>query len=88
MQTKEHNDHDQMFSFEPQYMGEIHINMNGGSSAILGDQRRANHVTTVQAKVIDSTKLTERTSQIVKSHNTTNAMSSSMVGKVLYERIK
>lgn len=83
-----YDDHDQQFSYEPAYMGEIHANMNDGSREILGDQRRANHYTAIEAKVIDSTKLTERTNKYVKSHNTSNALSESMAGKVLYERIK
>lgn len=83
-----YDDHDQQFSYEPHYMGEIHVNMNDGSRDFIGDQRRANHYTTVQAKVIDSTKRTERTNKYVKSQNTSNATSESMAGKVLYERIK
>lgn len=83
MQTKPYDDHNQMFSFEPQYMGELHVNMNDGSSATLGDQRRASHYTTVGAKVINSTKRTERTDTVAPSQNTSNALSKSMVGKRL-----
>lgn len=83
-----YDDHDQQFSFEPHYMGELHVNMNDGGRESLGDQRRASHTMVVGAKVIDSTKRTERTDKYVKSQNTSNSMSESMAGKVLYERIK
>ena len=69
------------FSYEAQYMGEMHVNMNMGSSAMMGDQRRASHSLVVGAKVIDSTNRTERFDRVESSQNTTNSMSSSQLGK-------
>ena len=51
--------HDAQFSYEAKYMGQMHVNMNQGSSTVLGDQRRASHQMVVGAKVIDSTEMVE-----------------------------
>ena len=77
----EHNAHDAQFSYEAQYMGQLHTNMNGGGKESMGDQRRASHYTVIQNKVINETALTERFNRSEVSQNTSNSMSSSQVGK-------
>ena len=76
-----HNAHDAQYCYEAKYMGELHVNMNGGGKESMGDQRRATHYTVIQNKVINETALTERRDTVAPSQNTTNSMSSSMAGK-------
>lgn len=49
-----------MHQYECHYPGEMHVNMNSGSHAFIGDSARMRHETVVKAKVIDSTARTER----------------------------
>lgn len=76
MQTKPHNDHDAQYSYEVRNMGSIHANMNSGPMANL----KGGRVSGDDPRMMD-TKRTERTDKVVPSQNTSNALSSSQVGK-------
>lgn len=76
-----HNAHDAQYCIDAAYMGQLHVNMNGGSKALMGDQRRATHEIVVESKVINSTARTERFNTVAPSQNTSDALSSSMAGK-------
>ncbi len=76
MQTKVYNDHDAQFSYEVSPMGSMHMNMNDGGAANL----KAGRMSGDDPRMMD-TKRTERTDKVVPSQNTSNALSSSQVGK-------
>lgn len=76
MQRKPHTDHDAQFSYEVRNMGSIHMNMNSTASANLKAGR-----TSGDSPRPMGTKRTERTNTVAKSQNTSNALSSSQVGK-------
>lgn len=76
MKTKEHNDHDAQYSYEVSPMGSLHMNMNSNAMANL----KAGRLSGDSPRPM-GTKRTERTDRVVPSQNTSNALSSSQVGK-------
>ncbi len=76
MQTKPHNDHNAQFSYEVREMGTMHMNMNSTASANL----KAGRVSGDSPRPMGARR-TERTNTVAPSQNTSNALSSSQVGK-------